>query len=388
MSHAVSSIAHAVTNPVSLVGDTLGLGIGGAGGLTGGTLAGNVATGRPLGQGLQGALGGDAIGLGAGMGLSGLLGMIGSAGGPEELGLAGSGSFDMGAGGEQLAGPGMEAGGAGFGNLGLGGVGNAFGNALGGAGRMLGGMFGSGGQSIPGMGGIPGMGNAGGGPSLAGMAPGLAALAYARNQPGLDTSRLTNTYDAAAANAPLYTQAAIDPLKQSQAAGYGDILQSQGARGIRGSSFGDQDIASYLNTTGRGISDAGANAAQSALTTQGNIAGNLALLQNQAQQQKNQLYGRAFDVLGRGLQPTGGFGGNGAMGNGGGLQIPGMGGVGSMLGNLWNAPTAGTVGNQIPTNGMFAGGNPSQYFNEGGNIDPNTGFLMQDPTMGGLLGNF
>lgn len=140
--------------------------------------------------------------------------------------------------------------------------------------------------------------------------PGALALNYAQNQTPIDTTQLQGVFDKASANGPLFTQAAQNPLLASQARGYGDIVQSQGARGIRGSSFGDADIANYMTTTNRGIADAGTNAAQAALGLQGNLGGQIANLNAASQAMKNNLFGRAFDVLGRGLNPAGysGFG--------------------------------------------------------------------------------
>lgn len=136
-------------------------------------------------------------------------------------------------------------------------------------------------------------------------APGIAALAYANKQPGLDVGPLKGILSGLGGNQDAVIRAATDPFQQNIAAGYGDILRSQGQRGIRGSSFGDTDIANYISTTGRSLANAGANAAEGSLTLQGNLASNIAQLQNQAQQIKNSLYGRAFDVLGRGLNPSG-----------------------------------------------------------------------------------
>ncbi len=145
----------------------------------------------------------------------------------------------------------------------------------------------------------------GNGASLGSILPGVLALGYASQQQGIDTSKLSGVFDAAGANAPLFTQAAIDPVQKNIAAGYGDLLQSQALRGIRGSSFGATDIANYMDTTNRTLGDVGATAAQKSLGLQGDLASQIAQLQAQSQQMKNSLYGRAFDVLGRGLNPKG-----------------------------------------------------------------------------------
>lgn len=305
MSHVVKSVENAITNPVSLVGDTFGFGIGGAGGLTGGTLAGNAITGQPLGAGLQGAAGTDLLGLGGGMALSGSLGA--------GLGMMGRGA-------------GMVGAGDGTGQSGS----NPFMNFLTGQ---------------------------GGGPSLPSLGPGLAALNYARQQTPIDTSQLQGVFNAAGANAPLFTQAAQAPLQQAQAGGYGDLLQSQANRGIRGSSFGDQSIANYMNTTNQGIANAGTNAAQAALGLQGQLGGQISNLNALSQQMKNDMYGRAFSSLGQGLNPT-----------------PGMGGGGTPF------PTAGTTGSGIFGN-LGLGGIGSAFGNGLGSIGSGLGNLFGSGSM-------
>ena len=148
--------------------------------------------------------------------------------------------------------------------------------------------------------------------------PGVMALGYAASQPNLDLGQLNNISGQLAGNQNAVIQAATDPIQRNIAAGYGDLLQSQALRGIRGSSFGDTDIANYIADTGRALGNAGANAAQGSLGLQSDLATNIAQLQNQRQQLKNQLYGTAFDVLGRGLNPQG------YAANLGGYGIPGM----------------------------------------------------------------
>lgn len=135
--------------------------------------------------------------------------------------------------------------------------------------------------------------------------PGAMALGYAASQPSLDLSNLNNISGELAGNQNAVIRAAIDPVQRNIAAGYGDLLQSQALRGIRGSSFGDTDIANYLSSSGETLGNVAANAAQGSLGLQSDLATNIAQLQNQRQQLKNQLYGTAFDVLGRGLNPQG-----------------------------------------------------------------------------------
>lgn len=171
----------------------------------------------------------------------------------------------------------------------------------------------SGKLGLPG-GGAPGAAGSGGGGLFDGLlgtaarsAPGLMALAYANGQPGIDVGPLQGILAQLGGNQDAVIRAAQDPVQKNIAAGYGDLLQSQALRGIRGSSFGNTDIANYMDTTGRTLANAGATAAEGSLALQGNLAGNIATLKNQAQQIKNNLFGKAFDVLGRGLNPAPAF---------------------------------------------------------------------------------
>ena len=164
--------------------------------------------------------------------------------------------------------------------------------------------------------------------------PGTMALTYAAAQPNLDLSNLNNIMGGLQGNQSAVVKAATDPLQQNIAAGYGDLLQSQALRGIRGSSFGDTDIANYLSTTGNALANAGANAAEGSMALQGDLATNIAKLQNIRQQTKNQLYGQAFDVLGRGMNPQG-YTNNIVIGGGGAPTTSSRGsnaGIGALLG--------------------------------------------------------
>lgn len=70
-----------------------------------------------------------------------------------------------------------------------------------------------------------------------------------------------------------YVRSQINPLLQAQATGYGNMLESQGARGIRGSSFGDQALTNYGVDTGRGIADATAKALEGSYGLRSGIVG-------------------------------------------------------------------------------------------------------------------
>jgi hypothetical protein len=380
MSHAISDIAKVAAAPftvptqgiINAVAPNSGVNraIGGVSPLTG-----NQATGFDA---LIGAAGGGALAF-PGMFGGGMAGAAGGAGAdpfanigvdiygnPIGAGVdpmfGGYSAADMGI-SDTIGGGGAAAGGGG---LGLGGLAGAGANA---ASRLLGG--GGGGSMAGGGGGNSLLGfltGSNSGPNLPSLAPGLAALQYARQQTPVDTSQLQSVFNQAGANAPLFVQAAQDPLKQAQAGGYGDILNSQAQRGIRGSSFGDQSIANYMTDTNRGIADAGTNAAQAALGLQGQLGGQISNLNALSQQMKNNLYGRAFSSLGQGLNPTPGMGGmGGAAGGGGGF--PGMGGAaagaGGLLGNLNLGGAGSAIGNAFGNGLSSIGSGLGNLFGQG-----------------------
>lgn len=189
--------------------------------------------------------------------------------------------------------------------------------------------------------------------------PGTMALTYAASQPTLDLGNLNSILGRLGGNQDAVVKAATDPLQRNIAAGYGDLLQSQALRGIRGSSFGDSDIGNYIATTGNALANAGANAAQGSLGLQSDLATKIAVLQNQRQQMKNQLYGTAFDVLGRGLNPSGYASTINVGGGGGAVPLTAGAGdqtgrlIGSLLGAGGGALLGGPVGAGV---GMGLGG--------------------------------
>jgi hypothetical protein len=157
----------------------------------------------------------------------------------------------------------------------------------------------TGGKSLVGSGGIFDKGGLiGGGLDLAARtAPGLLALNYAKNQDPFDMSRLEN----------LYGKFGEDPFHNPNLLSY-DLQSGQGRnklqssltqRGVMGSSFGNFDLGSYDTLRGLGRS----GIVGQGLTQQAGIANNILQAQVQERALKNQLYGRAFDVLGRGVNP-------------------------------------------------------------------------------------
>lgn len=97
---------------------------------------------------------------------------------------------------------------------------------------------------------------------------------------GLDLSSLKGILGQIGGNADAFVQSAVDPLQKNIAAGYGDLTQSLSQRGLGGSSFATGALGNYLSDTGRTLADASASARQQGLGLQGQIAGNIASLQN------------------------------------------------------------------------------------------------------------
>src|SRR5574340_1066684 len=135
--------------------------------------------------------------------------------------------------------------------------------------------------------------------------PGYLALDYAKGHTPVDLTNLNDTYNGVVGNRGGYLDSVTNPLRQRIASGYGDMLQSQGLRGVRGASFADQAIGDYLSSAGSSLSSARSGAMVGSLALQGGLAGDIAKLTGQNQSIKNNLYGRAFDILGRGVNPPG-----------------------------------------------------------------------------------
>lgn len=125
------------------------------------------------------------------------------------------------------------------------------------------------------------------------VAPALAAIAYARNQGPFDTSRLTSAYNQIDPNALAL------PFDLQTARGRENLSSSLTSRGVMGSSFGNQDLASYdfLRQAGR------QNILTSGAQAQAGIGGQLLDAQVKERLLKNDLYGRALLALSTGLNP-------------------------------------------------------------------------------------
>lgn len=148
------------------------------------------------------------------------------------------------------------------------------------------------------------------------LAPGYAALQFAQNQGGIDstpfdTSNLSSLYDKAGALTDPATSSALQGFDLRTGQARGELLDSLSKRGVMGSSFGNYDLANFDTSTqaqrGKLVGDLGLQG----ITTQRGIAGDIlgaqqVLRQQQLQQQavRNALFGRSFDILGRAVSPA------------------------------------------------------------------------------------
>jgi hypothetical protein len=120
------------------------------------------------------------------------------------------------------------------------------------------------------------------------MAPILAAIAYAKNQGGFDTSRLESTYDQFDPNALAFE------YDQNTSRGREGLTSSLTNRGVMGSSFGNMDITNFNTTRDMG---------RRSLINQGTLARAdpaKAILDAQIKERalKNQLYGQSLLAMG------------------------------------------------------------------------------------------
>lgn len=197
--------------------------------------------------------------------------------------------------------------------------------------------------------------------------------------------------------------------QQNQYQNYADWAKAQGQpyRDLLGSSY--TNPSGYLSSPEvTGAVQQGTNALARSLSMGGNPVGNGGALQ----QLQNYSTNQQLDRLAQYRQQLGGFGGLNAINQ----SVPGAAGAAiGARGNTWNAGGAlasdifgrGGIGSGIfgpgtpgipnlpspppflgpgvdqygnPTAGNYAGGDPSQYGDQGGNWDPNTGLPYGDPS--------
>lgn len=142
-----------------------------------------------------------------------------------------------------------------------------------------------------------------------------------------------------------YVQSAVNPVIASNAMEYGNQLQGQGIRGIRGSSFGDASLQNTINAGNQNVSDATMKALMQVLGAKTGITGGVAGLGN-ALAQQNLGLGNLNNQITQANQANS----QANAGLFGGL----MGGINSLLGG--SSSGLGSIGNLFGMGGGGGGG--------------------------------
>jgi hypothetical protein len=136
--------------------------------------------------------------------------------------------------------------------------------------------------------------------------PFLLALHEANKQGGdiNDTiGRMRSLEDSVSGNASPYMNALLNPYDQQTGTGRAALLQDQGLRGIRGSSFGDQSLNSYDYTRDLGRGDIASKALLGSAGLQGNLMNSELGAINARNTNRNLLLGAGLSASGRLFQP-------------------------------------------------------------------------------------
>ena len=137
-------------------------------------------------------------------------------------------------------------------------------------------------------------------------APFLLALAEANRQGGdIDQTigRLRELEGSVSGNASPYMNAVLNPYDKETVTGRAALLQDQGLRGVRGSSFGDQGLNSYDYTRGVGRGDIASKALLGSTALQGNLIGSELDAITKRNTNRNLLLGAGLSASGRLFQP-------------------------------------------------------------------------------------
>lgn len=136
--------------------------------------------------------------------------------------------------------------------------------------------------------------------------PFLLALNEANKQGGdiNDTvGKLRGLEDQVSGNASPYMNAVLNPYDQATGTGRAALLQDQGLRGIRGSSFGDQSLNSYDYTRDVGRGDIASKALLGSTALQGNLIGSELDAITKRNTNRNLLLGAGLSASGKLFQP-------------------------------------------------------------------------------------
>jgi len=94
-----------------------------------------------------------------------------------------------------------------------------------------------------------------------------------------DYQNLYNSYNGGANSN--YVQSMVNPTIQTNASQYGNLMQDQANRGVRGSSFGDQSISNFTNAANTNVANTQAQAMQNQFGMQNYLLGGMTGIGNQ-----------------------------------------------------------------------------------------------------------
>jgi len=143
-----------------------------------------------------------------------------------------------------------------------------------------------------------------------------------------------------------YVNAQIAPTQQANAIGYGNLLQDQGLRGVRGSSFGNQDISAFSNNANTSVANQTANALQNSYGLLSGVNSGIAGIGNSLANQQLGAQSANTQIKAQNL-----------AGNQANAQMFGnlMGGIGSLMGggsNLSGANMGSAMGSSNPLSAL------------------------------------
>lgn len=136
--------------------------------------------------------------------------------------------------------------------------------------------------------------------------PFLLALAEANRQGNITDptlARLSGLSDQAAGNQGGLVDSVTGPYNRQSFAGRDALMADQQARGVRGSSFGDQSINSYDLTRSQGLGELTGSTMAKSIGLQGGLLGSVLQGQTQAATNRNLLLGAGLNASGKLFQP-------------------------------------------------------------------------------------
>ena len=153
------------------------------------------------------------------------------------------------------------------------------------------------------------------------------------------------------ANQTGYVSSVVNPTIATNALGYGNLLQDQSRRGIRGSSFGNADIGNYQTLANRNVQDATSQALMQSYGLLGNVNQGIAGMGNNLAQQ--QLNAQNVNTSIKAQNLKGNMANMDIFGRLAGAALGGLGGAGAGAGNF----SLGNMSSALNASNPFAATN-------------------------------